>query len=105
MPETITLDARQTATSGSTRIAYIVTAPRQSVRLFLRGHLGFLGNHGFDVYLVAPPGQDLDDATTREGVVPIPVPIERDIAPLKDLATLFRLIIVLRRIRPQIVNA
>ncbi len=103
MPETIT--PLTMGESSSIRIAYVVTAPRQSVRLFLRGHLGFLRRHGFAVYLVAPPGQDLDEAATREGVEAIPVPIARDVAPLKDIVALCRLVVALRRIRPQIVNA
>lgn len=87
------------------RIVYIVTAPRQSVRLFLRGHLEFLRKNGFEVFLIAPPGPDLEDAARREGVQGIPVPIEREIAPLRDLVTLFRLYREIRRLRPDIVNA
>jgi glycosyltransferase involved in cell wall biosynthesis len=93
-------------TVGKTiRIAYVVTAPRQSVRLFLRGHLGFLRDSGCEVFLIAPPGKDLDEAATREGVETVPVGIERDIAPLRDITALCRLVLVLRRIRPDIVNA
>ena len=87
------------------RVAYVVTAPRQSVRLFLRGHLGFLQRSGFEVSLIAPPGPDLDEAARREGVAAWPVPIERDIAPLQDVVSLVRLVTLLRRIRPQVVNA
>lgn len=87
------------------RIVYIVTAPRQSVRLFLRGHLEYLRKNGFEVFLIAPPGADLEDAARREGVRGIPVPIEREIAPLRDLVTLLRLYREIRRLRPDIVNA
>lgn len=79
--------------------------PRLSVRLFLRGHLGFLRSHGYKIYVIAPPGEDLDKTATQEGVEVVPVPIERGVAPLRDIVTLCRLVVALRRIRPQIVNA
>ncbi len=87
------------------RIVYIVSAPEQVVRIFLRGHLQYLGVHGFKVALVCPPGVELDEAVERESVAGFGVPIARDIAPAKDLLCLARLVLLLRRLKPDVVTA
>jgi glycosyltransferase involved in cell wall biosynthesis len=60
---------------------------------------------GFDVTVVASPGEDLDVVSAREQVRTVAVPIERGIAPAGDAVSLARLIAVMRDIRPHIVNA
>ena len=86
------------------RIAYIVTHP-VSARVPLRGQFRYLRERGFDVVVISSPGKDLDVVAEREGVVTEAVPMHRAIRPVQDAIALIRLYGLLRRLRPQIVNA
>jgi glycosyltransferase involved in cell wall biosynthesis len=70
--------------------------------LNLVGRLRSLREAGFRVTLVASPGELLEQTAEREGVESVPIPIQRDIAPLSDLVSLLRLWLLLRRLRPDI---
>lgn len=59
----------------------------------------------YDVLAVSSPGEDLGIVEEREGVRVNAVPMERHISPFKDLVSLFRLIAIFRRERPQIVHS
>jgi lipopolysaccharide/colanic/teichoic acid biosynthesis glycosyltransferase/glycosyltransferase involved in cell wall biosynthesis len=85
-------------------IVYLVTAPI-SARLLLDGQLAYLRQAGWEVTLVSSPGPDLDLAARREGVRAVPVPMAREISPPDDLRSLVELVGVLRRLRPDVVNA
>lgn len=71
----------------------------------MRGQLAFLREQGFDVSLIASPSDSLSLVAEREGVTVIPVPMEREMSPWRDLTALFRLCVALRRLKPDIVNA
>lgn len=86
------------------RLAFVVTHGVTAATL-MRGQLRFLAERGFEVHLVASPGPDLDRAARAEGVAVHAVPIEREIRPVADLASAVRLTRLLRRLRPDIVNA
>lgn len=85
------------------RILYLLTAPISSV--LVRGQLDWLASHGFDVHVGVGP----DDATTRHrwdssaGVHAIA--FARTVAPISDLRALAETIRLIRRLRPDIVNA
>jgi len=70
----------------------------------MHGQLRFLCESGCEVVLLSSPGEDLADTAAREGVRSIPVPMEREIAPLKDLGSLWRLWRVIRQVKPTLVN-
>jgi glycosyltransferase involved in cell wall biosynthesis len=86
------------------RLVYITTIAH-SANLILEEQLSFMRERGFDVVVISAPGDELRVIREREGVITVPVPMEREISPLKDLVSLVRLYIVLRRLRPAIVNA
>ncbi len=86
------------------RIVYVVTHP-VSARHLLKGQLGFLSGAGFDVTVVASPGPELEQVRRREGVSVVGVPMAREISPLRDVASLSRLVRLLRQHRPHVVNA
>lgn len=86
------------------RVVYIATDPLTAFRL-MDGQLAFMQAQGFDVSVITAPGPRLDAAAAREGVTAFGVPMKRDPSPLKDLASLVRLVATLRRLRPDIVNA
>jgi lipopolysaccharide/colanic/teichoic acid biosynthesis glycosyltransferase len=55
--------------------------------------------------LLSSPGKNLQEISETEGVPFFSVPMERGIAPLKDLIVLWRLCRVMRAVRPDIVDA
>jgi glycosyltransferase involved in cell wall biosynthesis len=85
------------------RLVYIVTSA-PSV-MFLRGQLKYMRERGFDVVVIAAPGDEHRVIKEREEVSTVSVPMEREISPFKDLVSLIRLYTVLRQLRPAIVNA
>lgn len=86
------------------RLVYVVTVP-VTARVLLQGQLSYMREAGFDVTVVSAPGADLDIVADRERVDVVPVPMEREIAPKADARSLAQLTAVLRRLRPDIVNA
>lgn len=85
------------------KIIRIATVP-QSLDLLLRGQLKML-SETYEVVAVSSPGQNLDEVARREGVRTVAVPMERHIAPLKDLVSLFRLIRLFRKEKPWMVHS
>lgn len=67
---------------------------------FFKGQIEYLQKAGFDIVVVCSPGWEL-----ISGVRYYPVAMEREISPLKDLSSLFRLIKLFVKIKPEIVNA
>ena len=85
------------------RLLIAVTSPMSS--LFFQGQLAWLREQGFEVHFLCSPGQPAEDIVASQCVNFHPVPMERGISPWRDLRALWRVIGVLRRVRPQIVNA
>ncbi|MCH5328454.1 MAG: glycosyltransferase family 4 protein [Coprobacter sp.] len=75
-----------------------------SLNLFCRGLLCELSQE-YEVVALSSPRPELDEIAVREGVRTIAVPMRREIAPLRDLAALFRLVRTFRRERPQLVHS
>lgn len=86
------------------RLVYVVTHPVTADWL-LRGQLGFMRRQGFDVTVIAAPGALLQTVAEREGVDTVAIPMARGSDPHRDVAALARLVRVLRRLKPDIVNA
>ena len=70
---------------------------------FYVGLYGYLQEQGFDVSVISSPGCELNLAT-QEGVSTVAVPMRREISPLHDLLSLWRLWRAIRKIRPDITN-
>ena len=75
-----------------------------SLDVFCRGLLREL-SESYEVVALSSPGDELSVIARREGVRTIVVEMERHIAPVKDLVSLFRLVWVLRRERPAIIHS
>ncbi len=85
------------------RLLHVVTVP---VSLnFFRGQIGYLRSHGLDVQAASSPGEEAELAREREGITVHEVPMNRGISPLADLVSLWRLIRLMRRIKPDIVHS
>ena len=72
--------------------------------LVLHGRLRALRQAGFAVTLVCSPGELLDSTAASEGVPAIALPMERGISPWRDLLAFLRLLLLMRRLRPQLVE-
>lgn len=75
-----------------------------SLNVLLKGQLNFLNNY-FDVTAVSGDGSDLHEVAQRERVRIIPLEMQRKIAPWKDLVSLVKMCLLLRKEKPQIVHS
>lgn len=76
-----------------------------SLETFCNGLLRELQTEEYEVVAVSSPGPEMETIRTREGVRTIAVPMERRMAPLKDLKSLWGLIRVFRREKPTMVHS
>ena len=88
-----------------TKIIRTSTVPG-SLDTFCRGLLRELREQeGYEVVAVSSPGPEMQAIEEREGVRTAAVAMERRMAPLKDLVSLWRLIRVFRREKPVMVHS
>jgi glycosyltransferase involved in cell wall biosynthesis len=85
------------------RIVHVLTVPF-SFRL-LKGQAAYLHARGYDVHAISSPGRLADDYEISEPVTVHRVPMTRAITPLADVFALVRLVRILRRLRPAVVQA
>jgi len=85
------------------RLLLAVTSPLSWT--FYRGLISHLRDAGFEPVLLSSPGPALQAAAEQEGVASVAIAMEREIAPLKDLVSLWKLYRAIRSIRPGIVDA
>ncbi len=85
-------------------IAYIITSDLSASTL-LKGQLRYVREHGHRVVVLCAPGPRVSQIREREGVEVVTLPFEREIDPIADLRTLAQLIVELRRLKPDVVNA
>lgn len=76
-----------------------------SLETFCKGLLKELQAEGYEVVAVSAPGDTLSEIREREGVRTVEVPMERRISPLKDLRSLWRMIRVFRKEKPDMVHS
>lgn len=95
---------RNSLRTSSNHLVYVTTIP-MTLDVLMRGHLAFMRGAGFTVTAIASPGEALDRVREREGVNVRPVRLGRDMSPLKDLVSVFRMVKELRLLRPDVVNA
>jgi glycosyltransferase involved in cell wall biosynthesis len=90
--------------SAAKKIVYLATDPLTAYRL-MEGQLANMRSRGYDVHVITAPGELLERVAAREGVRVQAIPMSREISPIADLVSLVRLTLVLRRLRPNLVNA
>lgn len=76
-----------------------------SLNNFCKGLLRELSQEGYEVVALSSPGNALDEIEQREGVRTIAVPMQRRISPLKDIVSLWRLVKVFRKEKPDMVHS
>lgn len=85
------------------KIVSIVTASVSAV--LVRGNFAEQSKRGWEPYYISSPGLEVAPILEEERVNYCPIPMERNPAIVKDLVSLIGLIGVLRRIKPDVVNA
>lgn len=76
-----------------------------SLYTFCEGILSDLKNQGYEVVAISSPDADFEALREREGVRTIAIPMERRMAPFKDLISLFRLLRVFIKEKPDMVHS
>jgi lipopolysaccharide/colanic/teichoic acid biosynthesis glycosyltransferase/glycosyltransferase involved in cell wall biosynthesis len=84
------------------RLVHITTVPESLA--FFDGQVGYLRSMGISVSAVSSPGDRLNDFGARHGIDVHPVAMRRRISPIRDLAAVLRLWMLLRRLRPDVVH-
>ena len=74
-----------------------------SVNLLL-GQLAYFKSLGYKTYLLGPYSERSAAFCEKEGCEHLIIDIERDISPFKDLKTLWSIIKIFRRVKPDIIN-
>ena len=91
-------------TPQSTHPLVIVGVTSSQTCLVLRGRLRALRMAGFRVVMVSSPGPLLDALAASEGIQAVAIPMVREISPMNDLVALIRLWMLLRRLKPDLVE-
>lgn len=84
------------------RPVLVVGFTHSQTAIVLHGRLRAFREAGFRVVVISSPGPLLDRLAQEECVEFIPVPMERGIAPIRDIVSLVRLCVELRRLKPVI---
>ena len=85
------------------RACFIVT---DSLSMVLLGTLpSRMMAAGVEVFVISSPGDRLFDQAALQGFTPVPVAMHRNVSPVRDLISCFKLIRVMRRMRPDLVDA
>jgi glycosyltransferase involved in cell wall biosynthesis len=102
------LNRLRTATkmNGNSARPRLVIAVSSSLAIaYLEGQLQYFQNKGFDVTVLCPkPRKGEWEVPRPEGIPFIEVPMEQEIAPLRDLASLWHLWRIMRALHPTISN-
>lgn len=72
---------------------------------FLRGQGKFLTDRDFEVFIMCPQSQELNEYVVEEGCYAVPIPFRREISVLSDIQCLYKVVTELKRIKPDIINA
>ena len=91
------------ASADRPKLVHITTIPL-TPWLFLRGQNRFMRDQGFDVHLVSGAGPYRTKVASRDPVTTHEVPLTRAMRPWHDVRALVHLILLLRRLRPEIVQ-
>lgn len=82
-----------------------VTTVPMALKVLLRGQMKYMASHGFDVVMVSADGIELEDVKEYEGVRHECIHMTRQITPLADLRSLWKLYRLFKKEKPDIVHS
>ncbi|WP_172919623.1 glycosyltransferase family 4 protein [Capnocytophaga canis] len=85
------------------KIIRITTVPI-SLKMLLKGQHLFMSDNGFEVVGVSSFGKELGEVSEDEGIRTVAIEMSRQITPLKDLKSLWKMWNFLRKEKPEIVH-
>jgi len=88
--------------NNGTCLVHVFTLARSCV--FLSGQCRFMAENGFRVHVISSPGEQLDRLCAEDGAIGHTLSMNRVISPLEDAVALWRLYLLFRRLRPDIVH-
>lgn len=84
-------------------ILRITTLPI-ALKILLEGQMKFMSEHGFKVIMVSADGKERDDLMRDENCRHVIVNMTRKISPFRDIVSLFKLVTVIKKYKPDIVH-
>ncbi|GAO44174.1 glycosyltransferase family 4 protein [Flavihumibacter petaseus] len=72
---------------------------------FLKGQVAFLAGKGHKVVIISGPGEEISRLAEKEQATLYTIPFSKSITPLDDLRCLFSIVRILRKEKPDIINA
>ncbi len=85
-----------------TKLIRITTVPI-SLKILLKGQLNYM-NQYFDLIAVSSNGDDLKEVAREQGVKTKAIEMSRQITPIKDVVSLYKMVLFFLREKPQIVH-
>lgn len=92
----------RTAADDAQRPLVVIGITHSQTCLVLTGRIRALRDAGFRVVVLSSPGRLLLRLAAQEGIETVAVPMARGLSPFRDLISIFRLWLVLRRLRPDL---
>lgn len=86
------------------KLIRITTIP-MSLDLLLTGQMGYMKGHGWEVLMVSNDGPERERVIQREGCEHILLRLTRQITPFQDLVALWKMILLIRREKPDVVHS
>lgn len=84
------------------KLLRITTVPI-SLKTLLKGQLRYMSQH-YNVIGISSGGQELEDVGRDEGIQVVSVEMTRQMTPFRDLISLWKMIVILRKEKPEIVH-
>ncbi|MBI3038361.1 glycosyltransferase family 4 protein, partial [bacterium] len=84
-------------------LVHITTVP--ITLAFLSGQVSFMKSRGLRIHAISSPGSLLEKFSAQEKIQVHPVKMSRKITPFDDLQALFRILCLLRKLKPKIVHS
>lgn len=86
------------------KLLRITTAPL-SLRSLLSNQMKYMRENGFDVLMVSSEGKEWPELLENEGCRHMVIPMAREIAPFRDLRSLWRIYRLIKKEKPDIVHS
>jgi glycosyltransferase involved in cell wall biosynthesis len=72
---------------------------------FMKGQVGYLSAHDFEVVIISGPGEEIEHLCKEEGAKLYTMDFSRALTPFRDLIALRRIITIIKKEKPDVVNA